>query len=226
MAPLNESELIGRAGRGDLDAFDVLVAAHQNRIYTFCLWHLRDADDAADAAQDTFIRAFRALSKFRGDSSFGTWLHRIALNVTHDAARKRKHSALSFSSLDTPGEENTFDADCVPDADLRPDETHLRRERQRAVRRALALLPAHHRDVLVLFDIEGHSYEDLAVILSLPLGTVKSRLSRARAALRDALEEARSLFDAPEESVRGEQFEATSSAATELSPRAESRERC
>lgn len=219
MAPLHESEIIGRAQRGDLDAFDLLIAAHQNKIYTFCLWHLRDADDAADAAQDTFIRAFRALSKFRGDCAFGTWLHRIALNVAHDAARKRGQGARNFSSIDTPDGDDAFDGDRLADDSAMPEETHLRHERQRAVRQALAALPANHRDVLVLFDIEGHSYEDLAAILRLPLGTVKSRLSRARGALRDALGEARGLFDV---AASGESTKNPS--ATELSTPAASRE--
>ncbi|HEX8550681.1 MAG TPA: sigma-70 family RNA polymerase sigma factor [Abditibacteriaceae bacterium] len=195
MAPLHEPELVARARNGDLDAFDLLIEAHQSRIVTFCQWHLRDADDAADAAQDTFIRAYRALAKFRGDCAFGTWLHRIAINVTHDAARKRQNAPRAFSSFSNEGDDTTWDEDSAPDEpSTRPAETLLRRERQRAVRSALAALPTHHRDVLVLFDIEGHSYEDLAAILKLPLGTVKSRLNRARAALRDALGESSQLF--------------------------------
>ena len=220
MAPLHESELISRAQRSDLEAFDLLVGAHQNKIYTFCLWHLRDPDDAADAAQDTFIRAFRALPKFRGDCAFGTWLHRIALNVAHDAARKRGQGARNFSSFDSADGEDGFDGDSLPDDAAHPDEAHLRRERQLAVRRALAQLPPHHRDVLVLFDIEGHAYEELAAILRLPMGTVKSRLSRARAALRDALGEAQSLFD---DALGGS---TPISKPTELSQPAASREQC
>jgi RNA polymerase sigma-70 factor (ECF subfamily) len=151
-----------------------------------------DADEASDAAQDAFIRAWRYLAKFRGDCTFSSWLSRIAVNVARDAAKKRGKAPRDFSSMETPdGAE--FDPISEHPA---PGDSLLQHERQRAVRRALALVPEHFRVVLVLFDLQGRSYEECAAALELPMGTIKSRLSRARAALRDALGDDRELFGA------------------------------
>ncbi|HEX8833692.1 MAG TPA: sigma-70 family RNA polymerase sigma factor [Abditibacteriaceae bacterium] len=201
-APLSPStglsELVGRCQNGDLDAFDLLVERYQTRIYNLCFWQLRDADEASDAAQEVFIRAWRSVAKFRGDCAFSTWLHRIAINVTHDAARRRGNAPVAFSAVlsNEEGDESESIANLTPDEPAsRPAEVAQRGERQRAVQNALASLPDHHRVVLVLFDIEGHSYEDVSAMLELPMGTVKSRLNRARAALREKLESCRELFE-------------------------------
>jgi RNA polymerase sigma-70 factor (ECF subfamily) len=202
MAPpaTNEHRLIERCRSGDLTAFDELVAQHQNRIYNLCYWTLGDADEAADAAQTVFVRAFRSFANFRGDSALSTWLHRIAINVTIDAARRRQRAPLSLSVLEGgDGEAGLREVDSAASYFTTPDSTAqevvTRGERQRAVREALSTLPDHHRTVLVLFDIEGHSYEEVANLLELPLGTVKSRLNRARLALRDKLAGCRELFE-------------------------------
>lgn len=188
-----DDALVRLAAQGDVDAFDTLVGRHQERIFNVCLWILGDRDEAADAAQDAFIRAYRFLPKFRGDSSFGTWLGRIAVNVARDAAAKRGKSPRNFSSFEDDEGDNVFDP---PSNAPHPGESMLRDERRRVVRRALDGLAEHHRVVLVLFDLQGHAYEEVSAILNLPLGTVKSRLNRARAALRQALEEHRELFEA------------------------------
>jgi len=180
------------ARAGDLDAFDRLMARHEKRVYNLCLWITGDRDEAADATQDAFIRAYRHLKKFRGDCAFGAWVSRIAVNVARDAAKRRKNAPRDFSSLQTedapefdPPDETSRDA---------PDQI-ARSQRQTAVRHALAKVPENYRTVLVLFDLQGRSYEECAATLGVPLGTVKSRLSRARAALRDALGDDRELFD-------------------------------
>lgn len=187
--------LVEQCRNGDANAFDEIVARHQDAIYTLCFYHLRDADDAADAAQTTFVRAWRGLKNFRGESALRTWLHRIALNVVNDVGAKRSKTPVSMSSLKSSSDD---DDDALPEAvDHAPSpEARLNSQMQRrAVQNALAQLSPHHRDVLVLFDVQGHSYEEVAAVLELPLGTVKSRLSRARLALRAALEECRELFD-------------------------------
>ena len=191
-----ESVLVALARQGDLDAFDQLVAAHQSRIYNLCLWIIGDRDDAADAAQDAFIRAFRFLSKFRGDAAFGTWVGRIAVNVARDAAAKRKRAPKSLTNGNPETGEEPDERRELAAEDASPAEILLRRERQLAVRKALAGLHENHRVVLVLFEIQGFAYEDVAHILQLPVGTVKSRINRARQALRQALEKQRELFDA------------------------------
>lgn len=191
-----DSVLIERCRNGDLAAFDEIVERHQNRVYNLCYWSLNDPDEAADAAQDVFVRAWRSIAKFRGESEFSTWLHRIAVNVVHDAARRRQRAPLPFSTASTPDDDDAGDTPPLDPGDpaAGPQETMIRHERQQAVRRALAELPEHHRLVLVLFDIQGHSYDEMAALLELPVGTVKSRLNRARLALRDKLDSCRELF--------------------------------
>lgn len=184
-----ETADIAAARQGDLDAFDRLVVRHQSRIFNLCLWVVGDHDEAADAAQDTFIRAYRHLHTFRGDSPFGGWLGRIAVNVARDALAKRKKAPRDFSELETPTGE--FDP---PSNAPAVGDSLLAHERQQAVRKALADVPEHFRVVLVLFDLQGHSYEECSAILKLPMGTIKSRLSRARAALREALRDDWELF--------------------------------
>ena len=183
---------VARARTGDVAAFDALMARHETKVFNLCLWILSDRDEAADAAQDAFIRAYRHLKKFRGDCTFGAWVSRIAVNVARDALKKKRKRPRDFSSLEwddgpefDPHDESARSA---------PEEI-ARRERQIAVRRALAQVPENYRTALVLFDLQGRSYEECADILQVPMGTVKSRLSRARAALRDALGADRELFD-------------------------------
>lgn len=179
------------ARRGDLEAFDRLVARHQNRVFNVCRWIIGGDDEAADAAQEAFVRAFRFLPKFRGEAAFGTWLGQIATNVARDFAKKKKNAPHSFSSL-TSDEDPDFEP--VSGA-ISPAESLLKAERQRAVQSALGEIPVHFRTVLVLYDLQGYSYEECAAQLELPLGTVKSRLSRARNALREALGPHRELFE-------------------------------
>jgi RNA polymerase sigma-70 factor, ECF subfamily len=187
-----EASLIERCRSGDLRAFDDLMARHQTRVFNLCLWLLRDHDAACDATQDVFIRAFRGLPNFRGDCAFSTWLHRIAVNVAGDAATKRRRAPMPLTEFEN--DDNPAPEIAAPAHD-NPSETVTRHERRRAVREALAALPEHHRLVLVLFDIQGYAYDEIAEILELPMGTVKSRLNRARAALRDRLEPSRELFE-------------------------------
>ena len=191
--------LVERCRTGDLNAFDVLVERHQSRIFNVCYWMLGNRDEAADASQDAFVRAFRSLANFRGDSAFGTWLHRIAINATIDATARRKRAPLPYADLKLSGEDGAERDDPEPDGSTQPnlDPAHLavREERRAAVRNALAALPEHYRVVLVLFDIEGCSYEEIGQTLDLPLGTVKSRISRARLSLRERLQSAWELFE-------------------------------
>lgn len=176
---------------GDLDAFDRLVARHQERVFNQCRWILGDEDEAGDAAQEAFLRAFRFLAKFRGDAAFGTWLSHISLNVARDFAKKKKAAPRPFSALGSDD-----DPDFEPVSPLiSPAESLLRAERQRAVQSAIARIPDHFRVVIVLYDLQGYSYEECAALLKLPLGTVKSRLNRARQALRESLGAERELFE-------------------------------
>ncbi len=186
-----ESLLIEHCRAGETGAFDDLMAQHQDRIFNLCLWHLRDSEAAADATQEVFIRAFRSLHTFRGDCAFSTWLHRIAVNIAWDQAHNRRRRPMPLSSLESENALSFEPADCGDT----PDEALSRRERRHAVREAVVALPEHHRMVLVLFDIRGYAYAEIAQILQLPIGTVRSRLNRARTALREKLELCRELFE-------------------------------
>lgn len=166
-----DGELVIRFRGGDVSAFEALVTRHERRIYNLAYRMLGRAEDARDATQEAFLSCYRNLATFRGDSAFGTWLHRIAMNACYDLLRKH---------LPEP----------VPDEDLHPAPTADHADAAVAaadVERALARVPEEFRAVLVLHDLQGFRYEEIATIVDAPLGTVKSRLHRGRLALAAAL---------------------------------------
>ncbi len=169
------------AQRGDVAAFNQLVATYQELCYNVAYRLLGDADAAADVTQDAFLAAYRHLDQFKG-GSFRSWLLRIVTNAGYDALRaRRRHPS---QSLDQLAEESSFD---LPDpADL-PETLALRRELVERIQEGLQLIPVDQRLVLILCDVQGLSYEEAATVLSVHLGTVKSRLSRARGRMRDYL---------------------------------------
>ncbi len=179
-----EQRLISAAQSGDLEAFNQIVRLYETRVYNLCYRMLGDADAAADAAQDTFIAAFRNVRHFRG-GVFKSWLLRIATNACYDALRARKRRpSVSLESADDAEEGNRID---VADQAESPDEFVLRQELSAVIQAGLAELPEDQRIVLILSDIQGLTYDEIAQIVGINLGTVKSRLSRARAKLRDIL---------------------------------------
>jgi len=186
----SEQELIARCLDGDLEAFDRLVAMHQTLIFNLAYRMTASREDAADLTQEAFIRAYHALPRFRGGSAFSTWLYRIATNVCLDHIKKcrRQWSKTVPAYIQTADEDELNVLEEVGDSSMDPKEVLERRERQEAVQRAIATLPEHQRAVLVLYDIQGQSYEEVAQILGISIGTVKSRLNRARLALKNRLE--------------------------------------
>lgn len=172
-------EFLARLRAGDRRAFEELVRAHQHRVYGLALRMLGDAAEAQDVAQEVFLRAHRGLAEFRGDARLSTWLYTIAsrLCLNRLAGSKRR--------LTRPGDEAL---DRVVDGRPGPDETLERDELDAALRRAIAELPEERRVVVVLRDVDGLAYEEIAEILALPVGTVRSRLHRARLDLKDKLE--------------------------------------
>ena len=182
---MTEQELVALARKGDQDAFARLVEANQNKVYTLALRLTGNPEDGADLAQEAFLRAWRGLPSFHGESSFSTWLYRLASNVCIDFLRgKKRREAVVFTSLD--GAENPDPAE-TPDHRLTPEGEAERRELREAVNRGLGKLSDEHRQVLVLRELEGLSYGEIAVRLALEEGTVKSRIARARMALRSIL---------------------------------------
>lgn len=171
----DEPNLISRSVGGGLEAYDRLVAVHQDRIYQVAYRITGNHEDAWDAAQETFLNAFRSLARFRGAASFSTWLHRIAVNAALDLIRRRpSQPTVPLESVTVSG--GTEPADAAGRVDV-----------QRRINQAIASLPAEQRAVVVLRDLQGLSYEEIASALRIPPGTLRSRLSRAREALRRLL---------------------------------------
>lgn len=183
-----ELRLVTAAQRGDVESFNALVRLYEGRVYNLCYRLLGDADSAADATQDAFLSAYRHLHAFRG-GSFRSWLLRIATNVCYDAlrARQRRPVVSLDASGETVGDEPTSLQ--IADTSETPDEFALRRELARAIETGLAQLPVDQRLVVVLCDLQGLTYEEIAEVTGANLGTIKSRLSRGRARLRDLLRE-------------------------------------
>lgn len=181
-----ELRLVMVAQRGDVESFNALVRLYEGRVYNLCYRLLGDADSAADATQDTFLSAYRHLQAFRG-GSFRSWLFRIATNVCYDIlrARQRRPVVSLDASCETAGEDTPSLQ--IADTSESPDEFALRRELARAIEAGLAQLPVDQRLVVVLCDLQGLTYEEIADVLGANLGTIKSRLSRGRARLRDLL---------------------------------------
>lgn len=184
----DDAPLVDRAAGGDPAAFDALVLRHQDRVYGVCLRLLRDADAARDAAQDAFVKAWRALPRFEGRAQFSTWLYRIATNVCLSAMRARKARPEGRAvSLDAAPDERAAVSEPAA-ATPAPGESLDGAEARAAVTAAIATLDEDFRVAVVFRDIEGLSYEQIAEILQIPVGTVRSRIHRGRDALRKALE--------------------------------------
>ena len=191
-----EWELVQRARQGDEECFAALVEQNQGRIYNLALRMVGNPDDAAELWQEAFLNAWKGLGKFQGNSSFATWLYRLTSNVCIDFLRKEKRrSTLSMTvSLDDDGEAQQAD---LPDERFSPHAEAERRERQDTLRAGLASLSEEHRKVLILRELEGLSYGEIAQLLDLEEGTVKSRSTRARLALRKYLIQSGNFFDDP-----------------------------
>ncbi len=171
-----EAALVKRAQGGDMSAFESLVREYERFVYNLAYKLLNDQQDAEDASQEAFIKAFRSISSFRGDSKFSVWLYRLTSNVCIDMLRRRPAPAVSLS-VDDDGADAQLD---IPDIRFQPENELERQELRRAVGSALSSLPDNYRQVLVLREIGGHSYDEIAGSLHLDLGTVKSRIFRAR----------------------------------------------
>ena len=173
-----ESARIAAVLAGDTEAFSPLVEEHQDRVYRLALRLLGNEADAADAAQDAFIKAFTSLHSFRGDSRFGVWLYRLTNNICSGYLRRRKRQdAVSLQTENEEGEELEL---ALPDERYTPEALLEKAEDVRAVREAIAALPEDCRQILLMREIGGLSYDELAKELRLEVGTVKSRLNRAR----------------------------------------------
>ena len=172
---------------GDSNAFEKLLLDNQTNVYNLSLKMLGNPEDAMDASQEAFLRAFRSLDSFQGDSRFSVWLYRLTSNVCIDILRKkRRRTEVSLTVVNDEDEESELE---IPDERFSPDAVLDKAERVRAVREGLQKLPEEYRRILTLREISGMSYEELADTLELELGTVKSKLFRARKKLCSILME-------------------------------------
>lgn len=187
---MDEQVLIQAACRGDLSAFNKLILSYQGIAFNLAFRILGTADAAEDATQESFIKAYRNLSQYRG-GSFKAWLLRIVTNVCYDQLRHvQRRPSTSLDDMVTDPDH----ASRLVDHAEQPGDYALRQELGTMIQQGIALLPPDQRTVLVLSDIEGLSYEEIAQVMDTSLGTVKSRLSRARAKMRDFLLERQELL--------------------------------
>jgi RNA polymerase sigma-70 factor (ECF subfamily) len=189
--------LVQRARSGDRRAFTLLVERYQRKVYALALGMVRDREEAMDIAQEAFVKVFKYLNYFKGDSSFYTWLYRITANISIDVLRRRraqKGEHLELDSVDFDVEETSLGS-LGSRLESNPQKNVLRRELATKIEEALEELPEKHRAILLLRELEGMSYEDLAKTLEIPKGTVMSRLFHARAKVQKILSEYLGLED-------------------------------
>ena len=178
----DDRRLIADCLSGRRDAFGELVFRYQARLYNAAMRLVDNPEDAADVVQDAFLNAYQSLHTFKGDAEFFTWLYRIAFNTAITLKRKKRPAV----SLDATGPDGRIDPD-DPSEYVKPGAALERNEDERELQEAMNRLSHEHKEVLVLKDIEGLKYEDIAEILGVPIGTIRSRLHRARLELRDLL---------------------------------------
>jgi RNA polymerase sigma-70 factor (ECF subfamily) len=172
----SDLELVRRAQRGERGAFDLLVLRYQHKVIKLVARLLRDPAEAEDVAQEAFVKAYRALGSFRGDSAFYTWLYRIAVNTARNAMASRQRRPLDYEAELSEAEQGDT-----------PEATALTEEIRETVNRAVAELPEDLRTAIILREVEGLSYEEIASAMDCPVGTVRSRIFRAREAIDRSL---------------------------------------
>jgi len=186
----DDRELLARAQAGDMSAFESLVGRHEDKVYGLALRMTRSEADAAEITQDTFLSAYQHLAEFRGEAAFGSWVHRIAAN--NALMRLRRQKVLDIVGDDLAGPEFTDRGSLAepPESDWtkRADDILLDEELGRAIQEATDALPEGYREVFLLKDVEGLSYEEISEMVGISVPAVKSRLHRARLALREAID--------------------------------------
>ena len=186
MTDLNERNLIRRAKQGDMLAFEELILKHEKIVYNVALRMMNHSEDARDISQEVFLKAYRSLSNFDERSAFSTWLYRITHNTCIDEMRKRKGKQTYSLEEELESEDGSMQRQIADEGDT-PEESLLREEKKGEILKALDTLSEEHKAAIILRDVKGLSYEEIAEILELSLGTVKSRISRARNQLKNEI---------------------------------------
>lgn len=183
-------DLVKRCQAGDTRAFDVLVSRYRGKVYAMTYHMIQNETEAWDLAQEAFIKAWRALPRFKLDSSFYTWLYRIAHNVTYDYLRKKKIQGDGEFDDSRTDHHAAAGAETVPHAEMAPDVALKNHELGQRIRNAIAQLSPEHRQIVLLREVEGLAYEEIAATIPCSLGTVMSRLFYARKKLQELLKDA------------------------------------
>ena len=200
---MSEEQLIRRAQQGDNGAFEELLLLHQKKVYNLCLRMSANPDDALDLSQEAFLRAWRSLGQYQFEASFSTWLFRLTSNICIDFLRRKKRR--QETSLTESYDDSDEGAELsVPDAQPGPEQQAITNETKIELARAMEQLSPEHREILQLRVIEDLQYEQIADILGVRVGTVKSRLARARLSFRKILKAGNYFDSASSELVEGE----------------------
>jgi RNA polymerase sigma-70 factor, ECF subfamily len=187
-ADASDLSLVRRVQRGERGAYDLLVLKYQHKVVKLVMRYLRNPADAEDVAQEAFVKAYRALPQFRGDSAFYTWLYRIAINTAKNALAARERNPVSYE-LDLQGNDESSDMVSRLKDPETPEGLALTEEIRDTVNHAISELPEDLRTAIVLRELEGMSYEEIAASMDCPVGTVRSRIFRAREAIDRRLRE-------------------------------------
>jgi len=188
MTAEEERGIINRILSGDKNAFEQLVIANQKNVYNLALKMLGNEEDARDISQEALFKAYRQLDGFRGDSRFSVWMYRLTYNLCVDFLRKKPRAGVVSLSVHSDDSADSFDME-IPDVRELPEDAALRRETRKTIAKSIDELSPRHREILVMREITGMSYVDMADTLNLSEGTVKSRLARARLSLANILAE-------------------------------------
>lgn len=176
--------LVDKSKKGHTEAFEQLVKMYQNKVYALCYQLTNNQSDAQDLAQEAFVKAYRSLSGFRNEADFGTWIHRITVNLWINIKRRQRPEVSLDATITTDNGEMSFD---LPSDDESPEEIIERKEFSYLVQRTMSGLSEEHRTVLILREMHGYNYEEIAQIMNCSLGTVKSRINRARQNLKKTI---------------------------------------
>jgi len=177
-----ETQLLEAARAGSLAAFEELVLRYEKKIYNYCYRMTNNEQDAEDLTQEVFIKVYKNLKSFRGNSHFSTWVYRIAHNICIDRYRRMKISSVSLSAGGSGEDDKEIE---IASNDQSPEEAVITREQQELLQKCITELKPQYRSAIVLRDIQNYSYEEISRIMDIPIGTVKSHISRARSALRE-----------------------------------------
>lgn len=184
-ADLREKELIKKAKAGDESSFESLILGCQSRAFNIAIRYLKNEEDAMDALQESFIKIFRHLNSFKEDSRFDTWVYRIVVNTCNDMLRKNSNQKITDSIFKTEDERETIIE--IPDISGSPEEVFDKKEKTEHIKACLDKLNQEQKEIIILRDVHGFSYDEISEILECSIGTVKSRINRSRLRLREIL---------------------------------------